>query len=350
MTLVDAVAAVALVAMLFYGVLGGADFGGGFFHLFALGDRSRERRRAISEAMGPVWEANHVFLVLLVVVFFSAFPSAWAAYATALAFPLRLALVALAIRGVAFVFRAYAGPRLRAAFGVAFGVASVVAPFVLGSSVGAISSGLVRVDGVHGHVSVTGTPWLSPIAIAMGFTALAVSVHLAAVFLAVETTGTLRADFRFRAIVSDIVLGTSALVTLLVARVSAPHLYASLARLPAVLPIVVGSASWILCLGALVVGRVGLARVFSIVGVAALLAGWAVAQHPYLIYPDITLQSAAAPAPMLRFLLYSVPFGVALAGPSMWLAFRVFKSRHTVIRRELGMHEPPPDEPSVPPS
>ncbi len=335
MSSIDACALVALVAMTFYAVLGGADFGGGFFHLLALGSRSRERRKAIAEAMGPVWEGNHVFLILLVVVFFSAFPRAWAAYATALAVPLRIALIALSVRGVAFVFRSYAGPRMRAGFGAAFGVASIVSPWVLGASVGAVSAGALDL-GAPAEATQLGA-WLAPLPVAMAFTALAVCVHLAAVFLAAETTGALRADFRLRALLSGLSVAIAAIGTLLVARISAPHLYAGLAGPRAAVPLVAGSCAWVGVMLTLLAGRVRLARAAVVVAVAALVSGWATAQHPYLIYPHITLAQAAAPEPMLRFLLATLPFGVLLVGPSMWLAFRVFKARPDRIRRELEL-------------
>jgi len=334
-TLVDACAAFALVAMLFYAVLGGADFGGGFFYLATIGERSRERRRAIAEAMAPVWEANHVFLVLIVVVFFTAFPRAYAAYATALAVPLRIAIVAIAIRGVAFVFRAFARPEFRAFFGAAFGVASIVAPIVLGTCVGAISSGELRV--VASGAFVDRGAWHAPISIAMGLLGLATSVHLAAVFLAFETTGALRADFRARALVTHLVVGGVSLLTLLVARDDTPHLYAALGSERGIVPLAIGSAAWVGSFASLIVGRVGLTRIATVVGVSSLLVGWAFAQHPYLVYPDVTLAHAAAPAPMLRFLVWSMPFGFGLAAPSMYLAFKVFKSRPRVIRREMGI-------------
>lgn len=345
MTLVDACAAFALVAMLFYAVLGGADFGGGFFYLATIGARSRERRKAIAEAMAPVWEANHVFLVLVVVVFFTAFPRAYAAYATALAVPLRVAIVAIAIRGVAFVFRAFASRPFRALAGVAFGVASIVAPFVLGASVGAISSGELHVDAAGGFVD-TGS-WRSPIALAAGATAVAISIHLAAVFLAFETTGMLRSDFRLRALITHLVVGAVAMVTLLVVRLDAPHLYAALGSPLGLVPLVVGSSGWAISFVALLRRRTGVCRIATITSVTALLVGWAMAQHPYLIYPDVTLASAAAPAPMLRFLVWSMPFGFAIAGPSMVLAFHVFKSRPRRIRDEMGIEAPSDDPPGA---
>lgn len=345
MSLVDGCALVALVAMVFYAVLGGADFGGGFFHLLAMGERSRARRAVIAKAMGPVWEGNHVFLVLLVVVFFSAFPRAWAAYATALAVPLRISVVALAVRGVAFVFRSYSGPRMRRAFGSAFGIASVVAPLVLGASVGAVSAGELHPGSVPSAFDATA--WLQPISIAMAVTALVVCVHLAAVFLSVETDGQLREDFRLRGFASALSVGVAAIGTLLVARIDAPHLYAGLAHGRSAPALALGSAAWVVSVGTLATGRVRIARFASVAGVASLVAGWAAAQHPYLIYPDVTLESAAAPAPMLRFLLLSLPFGVALVAPAMWLAFRVFKSRPEVVRRELGLESPRTHEPNA---
>ena len=161
MTLVDLAAFAGVVAMVAYAVLGGADFGGGVWDLLARGPRKSEQREAIARAMGPVLEANHVWLIFVVVVFFSAFPTAWAAYATALSAPLRLALLGIVLRGVAFVFRAYVPHAREGRWGAIFGATSIVTPFMLGACVGAISSGRLRVA-LDQSVRWDGTPWLSP--------------------------------------------------------------------------------------------------------------------------------------------------------------------------------------------
>src|SRR5438105_4483404 len=148
MSLEDWVAGVALAGVIAYAVLGGADFGGGIWDLCAAGPRRAEQRRAIAHAMGPVWEANHVWLIFVIVVLFTAFPSAYAALSVALFVPLHLVLVGITLRGAAFVFR---GPQVGGpgggAWGAVFGTASVITPALLGACVGAVSAGGLRVRG-----------------------------------------------------------------------------------------------------------------------------------------------------------------------------------------------------------
>ena len=326
MTLADLCAAAAVVAMLAYAILGGADFGGGVWDLLARGQRKEAHRAAIARAMGPVWEANHVWLIFVVVVFFTAFPAAWAAYATALSAPLRIVLLGIVLRGVAFVFRAYA-PHHSAShaterWGAIFGAASIITPFLLGACVGAISSGDIRVDG--DAVRVIGGAWFSPIALAMGAAAASLCAWLAAVFLTVETTGEVQEDFRARAQIAGFVVVVGAIATIPLTRSLAPHLWLGLST--RALPIVIaGTFAGVAAFALVHLRRFRLARLFAIAQVASVIVGWAVAQHPFLIYPDVTLASAAAPDSTMRFVLWSLPFGLAIVGPSFWLLFRVFK-------------------------
>lgn len=324
MSLVDLVAAAALVGMIAYAILGGADFGGGVWDLFASGPRKAEQRAAISRAMGPVWEANHVWLIFVVVVFFSAFPMAWAAYATALFTPLRIVLVGIGLRGVAFVFRAYAGKTpATVRWGAAFGAASLVTPFLLGACVGAISSGAIRFQ--DGQLAVTGRPWLSPIALAMGGAGASLCAYLAAVFLTVETEGELQEDFRRRALIAGTIVVAGATLTVPFTFLEAPQLAHGLLHGSALPVVIVGTIAALISGASLRARRYRLARLATIVQVAMVIAGWAIAQHPYLIYPDVTLAQAAAPRATLVFLLGSLPFGLAIVGPSFYWLFRVFK-------------------------
>src|ERR1041384_4795250 len=100
-------AAVALLGLMAYAVLAGADFGGGVWDLFATGPRKREQREAIAHAMGPVWEANHVWLIFVIVLLFSCFPAAYVALMNRLFWPLHLALLGIMLRGASFVFRGH---------------------------------------------------------------------------------------------------------------------------------------------------------------------------------------------------------------------------------------------------
>lgn len=310
--MIDLCAAAAVLAMIAYAVLAGADFGGGIWDLLARGPRKEAHRDAIARAMGPVWEANHVWLIFVVVIFFSAFPAAWGMYTTALAAPLRIMLLGIVLRGVAFVFRAYAPHHGHAEerWGALFGATSIVTPFVLGTCVGAISA--------------PGMVWLSPIALSMGAAFASLCPWLAAVFLTVETAGDVQEDFRRRALISGGVVIVGALITLPLTRSLAPHLWSGL--LGRALPVVIaGTICGIAALFLLQRRLFRLARLFAALQVAFVIVGWAVAQHPYLIYPDVTLASAAAPRATLEFILYSLPFGLAIILPSFWYLFRVFK-------------------------
>ncbi len=326
MPLEEIVAAVALMAVIAYAVFAGADFGGGIWDMFASGPRREEQRTAIAHAMGPVWEANHVWLIFVLVVLFTAFPPAFAALSIGLFTMFHLVLIGITLRGAAFVFRAY-GPkvgRLSGRLGYIFGMTSVITPVLLGMCLGAVSAGGFRV--IERHVVIEGTPpWLAPISLAMGALALAICAYLAAVYLTLETEGKLQADFRKRALLAGTVVVALSVVTIPLLYLEARHLWEGLISLRAAPVITIGGAAALLSGWALLTRRFRLARVASIAQVAFLLAGWGLAQRPYLIYPDVTLSDAAAPAATLKFVLYSLPFGMGLLLPSLWLLFKVFK-------------------------
>ncbi len=175
MTLIAAVASLALLATVLYAVLGGADFGGGVWNLLATGPRREEQRTTITEAIGPVWEANHVWLIFLIVTLFTCFPAAFAAIATGVNTPLALALLGIVLRGSAFAFRNYAAdtPWIARPWSIVFGSASIIAPFFFGTAVGGIATGEYN--------------WTSPFALCIGLFAVALCAQLAAVFLLLET-------------------------------------------------------------------------------------------------------------------------------------------------------------------
>ncbi len=325
MRLHDLAAGVALLAVVAYGVLAGADFGGGVLDALARGPRKDAQREAIAQAMGPVWEANHVWLIFAVVVLFTAFPTGYAALSVGLWAPLHLALVGIALRGAAFVFRGYGvlDPAGRRRWGTLFGVASAITPVILGMALGAVSSGRLRV--VDGAVRPVGVPWLTPLTAAMGLLALAICAYTAAVFLVNETDGELREDFRRRALWAGTATVALSAVTLPVTAVEAPHLWAALTHGRALPALAAGVAAALASGLALRWRRWRLARAASVAQVGMVLAGWGLAQHPYLVYPDVTLAQAAAPEATLRFLLAAVPCGMLVLVPSLVLLFRVFK-------------------------
>ena len=327
------VAGVGMMAVIAYAVLGGADFGGGIWDLFARGPRREAQRDAIARAMGPVWEANHVWLIFVIVILFAGFPAVYAALSIGLFLPFHLVLLGIILRGASFVFRAYSpagsGAARRSAaarrWGAVFGIASVITPVLLGMSMGALSVGTLRVQ--DGEVTIAGTPpWLEPLALAEGALALATCAYLAAVFLTHETTGALREDFRRRALLAGTAVVALSALTLPLLVVKAPYLWAGLISPRAAPVISAGAAAALLSGWALLRRHFHLARIATIVQVACLLAGWGLAHYPYLVYPSLTLQDTAAPAGSLRFILWSLPLGLLLLLPSLWLLFRVFKS------------------------
>src|SRR5439155_2863496 len=147
MTLPDLLAGTIFLALNAYAVLGGADFGGGVWDLLAFGPRKERQRELIAEAIGPVWEANHVWLILAIVLLFTCFPPAFARLGTLLHIPLSLVLIGIVLRGSAFTFWRYGGSGgshadlAQRRWGVVFAVASLITPLLLGTTAGAIASG-----------------------------------------------------------------------------------------------------------------------------------------------------------------------------------------------------------------
>ena len=324
---------VGVAGVLAYALLGGADFGGGVWDALASGPRKAEQRRAIALAMGPVWEANHVWLIFVIVVMFAGFPPAYAALSIALFLPFHLVLLGIILRGAAFVFRAHSPESARMEgsgmlrWGAVFGMASVITPVLLGMCLGAVSAGGLRVSGDDVLVQ-GGPPWLSPVAIAMGMLALALCAGLAAVYLANETEGALQEDFRKRALLAGGLVVALAALLLPLLQAQAPHLLRGLLRVRTLPVLIVGALCAVVAGIALLRERYRLARAATVGEAACVVAGWALAQYPFIIYPDVTVMNAAAPRPTLEFILYTMPIGLALLLPSLWLLFRVFKGEY----------------------
>lgn len=319
-----------IVALTFYALLGGADYGGGVWDLFARGVRAKRQRDLIAEAIGPIWEANHVWLILVIVILFTAFPPAFAAISTALHIPLTLLLIGIVLRGSAFTFRTYDVERddVQRRWGYVFSVASIITPVLLGITVGAIASGSIRFENgvlLAGFVR----SWLAPFPVAVGFFALALFAFLAAVYLTLETNDReLRDDFRRRALVAGVVVGVLALTVFLLAGSGAPKVRAGLvARLWAIPLHITTGISAVAALSALWLRKFRLARACAALQVTLILWGWALAQFPYIVEPDLTIWSAAAPRITLQLLLGALAGGALLLLPSFYYLFRVFKGQ-----------------------
>lgn len=313
-----------------YVLLGGADFGGGVWDLLAHGPTRDRERSLISAAIGPVWEANHVWLIFVVTALFAAFPAAFAALGVALYLPFGIAIAGIVMRGAAFVFRAYGEPETggRRAWTRVFGIASLVTPFVLGMSAATIASGRIHIDGDTVHADLVGA-WTGPLSWIVGLLSLAMCAFLAATYLTVEAAqhgdGELEDRFRRRALGAGLAAGALAGLGLLVVRADAPTLWHGM--LEHGWPLVGLSAlAGVVALGATYRGRERVARVGAAAAVASVVVGWGVAQWPYLIVPDLTAAEAAAPKSSLGPIALGLAVGAAFVGPSLLLLFRVFKA------------------------
>lgn len=304
-----------------YAVFGGADFGAGFWDLTAGGaERGRRPRGLIDRSIGPVWEANHVWLIFALVVAWTAFPTAFAAVMRTLYVPLGLAALGIVLRGSGFAFRkVVVVTAAQRASGATFAASSVVTPFFFGTAAGAIASG--RVPG--GIPSAALATWTTPAALFTGVLAVLICAYLAAVFLTAEARKRhavdLEAYFRRRAQVSSAVAGAVAVVGLLLVRADARHLYHRL--LGPALPFV--ALSVLAGLAVLVLIRRADPRVLRVLAaatVASLVAGWGVAQYPYLLGDHLTLAEAAGPGATLAVVLGVFVVATLLIVPSLgWL-------------------------------
>jgi len=319
----DAVAVVLWIGVTMYAVFGGADFGAGLWSLVAGGGPGGRRpRELIDWVIGPVWEANHVWLVFVLVVLWTGFSSAFAAIFSTLFIPLSLAALGIVFRGAGFAFHKSAGRfRGRALAQSAFGFASLFTPFFMGTVVGAIAGGRVPVGNAAGDAV---TSWLNPLSLLIGALFVATSAYLSAVFLVQDArragTADLERYFRTRALVAAIFAGALAAGGLVLLRSDARHVFDGLTSegLPLViLSLVCGVAALVL----LRRGAARGARPLAVGAVGAVIWGWGVAQSPYLLPETLTIDAAAAPSATLTSVLIVFGVAVVLVLPSIGLLY-----------------------------
>ncbi|HEV8176795.1 MAG TPA: cytochrome d ubiquinol oxidase subunit II [Gemmatimonadales bacterium] len=313
-----------------YVLFGGADFGGGVWNLLASGPRRSRQREVIAHALGPIWEANHVWLIFAIVLSFTCFPAVAARLGTVLHIPLTLMLIGIVLRGSAFTFRTYDSQHdaTQHRWGRIFSSASVITPILLGVSIGAVATGRVGVKTSGDFVAQYVEPWLTPFAFSVGMLALALFAFLAAVFLTLETNDhDLREDFRRRALGSGIAVFLASLLVLLLSKAQAPLVMAGLVASPWAFPLHLATgATAIAVLAALWFRRFRLARIGAGLQVSLIFWGWALAQYPLLIPPTFTIEATAAPDATLRALLIATAFGGVVLVPSLWYLFHIFKA------------------------
>jgi cytochrome d ubiquinol oxidase subunit II len=328
--LADVLAAILALSLNAYVLFGGADFGGGVWDLLASGPRRNRQREVIAHALGPIWEANHVWLILAIVLTFTCFAPVFARLGTVLHIPLTLMLVGIVLRGSAFTFRTYDSQQDAAQrrWGRIFSSASVITPILLGVSIGAVASGGVGRETSGSFMQRFVEPWLTPFAFSVGLLALALFAFLAAVFLTLETRDReLIDDFRRRALASGLAVFVASALVLLLSHDAAPLVRTGLTTSPWALPLhLVTGATAISVLAALWFRRYRLARIGVGLQVSLILWGWAMAQYPFLLPPSFTIANTAAPEATLRLTLVILAIGGVVLLPSLWYLFQIFKT------------------------
>jgi cytochrome bd ubiquinol oxidase subunit II len=321
MALQDLLGVVLGFALTAYALFAGADFGAGALHLVAR--RKGAERAAIAAGIGPVWEANHVWLIFSITILFSAFPTAISALGTALLAPFTIALLAIVLRGAALGLRASQEQRnpAYARLGLLFGAASLIAPFAFGM----VAGGLAQAS--TGTTPSPGIPWTGLFAIIVGLLAVALCVQLAACFmtqrLARGGQHRLAESFRRWGLQSGVGVLALAALALIVASWKAPSLSNGL--LTTALPLVIiGAVAITVSLAGLATRRYGIARVGSLLTGTALLWGWFVAQTPHLVGVGLTLHTAAASHSALAAIAIASGIVLVLVLPSFYLLFTLF--------------------------
>jgi cytochrome bd ubiquinol oxidase subunit II len=328
----EILAGLIVLALNAYVLTGGADYGGGLWDLLASGPRSDEQRSLIADSIAPIWEANHVWLIVVVVMLFTGFPAAFGTLGIVLHIPISLLLIGIVLRGSAFVFRSYGSHHRsrRERWGTAFAIASTAAPVLLGAIIGALASGEVgRAAARVGAASFTDVfvwPWLAAFPIVVGCFALALFAFLAAVYLALAAANDeLRNDFRRRALIMAVIVFILAGLALLLSFSAAPRLARAIVRTPwAVLLHVCAAASAVTAIVAIWRRRYRVARAAAAVQVSCILWGWAFAQFPFIIPPTLTIRGAAASRATLDLLAFGLAGGALVLVPSLRYLFKTF--------------------------
>lgn len=319
-------AAAILIGLVMYTDFAGADFGSGVWTALASGPRARQQREELFEAIGPIWESHHVWLIFILVTLFTCFPRGFATIFVALLAPLVIMLVGIIFRGAAFGFRHYGNqttPRVPFA-GQVFSISSIITPFTMGMALTAVAAGRIQI--VNGVVNADFFgAWISPFTIVGGLNALAMCAYLTPIYMAIRTRDELKEDFRTRGLIAAVVLGIVSAIEIPVALWDAP---AFAQRLFMPVPLVaVGLAvvSGVVTLYALWTRHYLVAQLFAPAAAGFILIGFGTALYPYLILDQLTFADAAAPAASIWAYLTILPFGALVLIPSLALLYWIFR-------------------------
>jgi len=306
LTLENLAAAVLLIGLIMYAIFAGADFGGGIWTALASGPRAREQRKSLFHAIGPVWETNHVWLIFVVVVLFTAFPKGFAAIFTSLLVPLVIALIGINLRGAAFAFRHFGMQTGRDVPIIArtFEIASILTPFALGAVVTATATGKITMG--NGVLEAAAYYWITPFTLVGGVTGMAMCAYLTPIYMAVRTTGELQEDFRKYGMIAGFVLAMLTAIEIPLARIDAPlfadRLLTTWATIFVALAVVAGT-------------------------VALTITGFWAAMYPDLLIGELSLSEAVAPHPTLAAFFTVLPFGSIILVPSLLLLYWTFRGQ-----------------------
>jgi len=317
------------LALTLYALLGGADFGAGIWEFNTAFQASERERALIQRAVGPVWEANHVWLIFALVVTHAAFPLAYQAVSQALWLPLLFALTGIVFRGVGFVFRAYAAEDSvqRPLWGAVFALASTAAPFFFGACVGAITSGRLALDGTGQFVGDFLTGWIQPLGIFTAFFAVGVSSYLEAVYFTREAEragdALLTDVWRRRALATGAWMGILAAVGLAFLAIETPRIGRNI--LLGWELVAASAAAGAFSLWALSTRRFTAAAFGAAGAVVTVMVAWMIAQYPYLVPPTVTVDLAAGPENVIRAVVLAASAGTLLLVPALFYLFYLFK-------------------------
>jgi cytochrome d ubiquinol oxidase subunit II len=315
-----------LLGITAYAVFGSADFGAGFWDLTAGGaGRGARLRGMVQRSMSPVWEANHVWLIFVLVILWTAFPTVFGSIFSTLSIPLFFAAVGIIFRGTAFALRGQAATINEArVLGAVFALSSVLIPFFLGATIGGVASGRVPVGNAAGDLV---SSWLNPTSALIGVVGVLSGAYLAAVYMAGDSERAGLPDlvraFRARALGMGVATGAVALAGLLVLRSDARDLYDGLTSGGGLAMVLVSGAAGVATLALVYRERYGLARFSAAGAVAAIVVGWVLAQSPYVLPPALTLEDAAASDATLSAVVIGVAAGMVILVPSLWWLYRL---------------------------
>jgi cytochrome bd ubiquinol oxidase subunit II len=321
-TRADVAAGILWTGATLYAVFGGADFGGGLWDLIAGDAKKGERPRArIQRSLTPVWEANHVWLIFILVVLWTAFPEAFGALMSTLYVPLALAAFGIVLRGAGFAFRkSIRSLPARRAMGAAFALSSVLTPFFMGTVVGAVAAGNVPADGNGDAFS----SWLAPLPLLTGALFVATGAYLAAIFLIADSRrdgdAEMEGYFARRALLAGLCAGALAVAGLFVLHADARYAFDRLVAEG--LPLLILSAGCGAAVLAMLIGgsRRGL-RPLAIGAVVAVIWGWGVAQFPYLLPTSLKITQSAAPPETLAAVIIVFLAAAVIVLPALGLLY-----------------------------